>query len=84
MLASGRGGREALPKPAGHRHAGAGLVEVKLADERLHPDLARYQEALGAAHAFQAVLEMPYEDVDVFTERRPVVVPARTLLSQVF
>ncbi len=59
------------------------LVEVKLAEQRLHPDLARYQAALGAAHAFQAVLEMPYEDVDVFHERRPVVVPARTLLSQI-
>jgi hypothetical protein len=58
------------------------LVEVKLAQERLHPELARYQEALGAAHAFQAVLELPYEDVDVFTERRPVIVPARTLLAQ--
>jgi predicted AAA+ superfamily ATPase len=59
------------------------LVEVKLSEERLHPELARYQGALGTAHAFQAVLEMPYEDVDVFKERRPVVVPARTLLSQV-
>ena len=48
----------------------------------MHPDLARYQDALGAAYAFQAALEMPYEDVDVFRERRPVVVPARTLLGR--
>lgn len=60
------------------------LVEVKLAEDRLSPDLARFQEALGTAHAFQVVLELPYEPVDVFGERRPVVVPARTLLSQLF
>lgn len=59
------------------------LVEVKLSEERLHPELARYQGALGAAHAFQAVLELPYEPVDLFEERRPIVVPARTLLSQI-
>ena len=34
--------------------------------------------------AFQAVLEMPFEDADVFAERRPVVVPACTLLSQIW
>jgi hypothetical protein len=48
-----------------------------------HKDLARYQDAPGAAHAFQVVLELPYEGIDVFEEHRPVVVPARTLLSQI-
>ncbi len=59
------------------------LVEVKLAEDRLHKELARFQDALGAPHAFQAVLELPYDAIDVFQERRPVVVPARTLLSQI-
>jgi hypothetical protein len=30
------------------------------------------------------VLDLPYEEVDVFEQKRPVVVPARTLLSQLF
>jgi hypothetical protein len=30
----------------------------------------------------QAVLDMPYGDADCFERREPVVVPARTLLSQ--
>src|SRR5262249_24280298 len=60
------------------------LVEVKSTEERLSPDLARYQEALGTSHAFQVVFDLPYEPVDVFEERRPVVVPARTFLSQLF
>lgn len=58
------------------------LVEVKLAETRLHPDLARYQQVLGGTHAFQVVLELPFEPVDAFAARQPVVVPARTLLSQ--
>lgn len=60
------------------------LVEVKSASERLSPDLARFQGQLGAPHAFQCVVELPYVDVDVFERTSPCVVPARTLLSQLF
>ena len=36
----------------------------------------------GAPHAFQVVIGLPFEPVDCFAARRPVVVPARTFLSQ--
>lgn len=58
------------------------LVEVKTADTRLAPALAHFQEQTGAPHAFQAVLDLPFEPADCFAAGRPVVVPARTLLSQ--
>jgi hypothetical protein len=35
-----------------------------------------------APHAYQVVLDLPYEPADCFTIHRPVVVPARTFLSQ--
>jgi len=58
------------------------LVEVKRSDERLSPDLLRFQRQIAAPHAFQVVLELPYRAFDPFEERGPIVVPARTLLSQ--
>jgi predicted AAA+ superfamily ATPase len=58
------------------------LVEVKLSDRTLSPALKDFQNALGARHAFQAVIDLPYEDVDCFGHRAPTVVPARTFLSQ--
>lgn len=59
------------------------LVEVKVADERLSPHLTRFQRALAAPYAFQVVLQAPYVAADCFERPRPpLVVPARTLLSQ--
>jgi len=58
------------------------LVEVKLSDTRLSSSLARYQQQTKARHAFQVVLDLPDERADCFTIHRPVVVPARTFLSQ--
>jgi hypothetical protein len=58
------------------------LVEAKTSDTHLSPSLAHFQRQIGAPHAFQAVLDLPFEDADCFVERGPVVVPARTLLSQ--
>lgn len=58
------------------------LVEVKTSDTRLAPSLAYFQSQTGAPHAFQAVLNLPFEGLDCFTAERPIVVPARTLLSQ--
>ncbi len=58
------------------------LVEVKASATKLSPALRHFQEQTGAAHAFQAVIHLPYEDVDCFTMVRPVTVPALTLLSQ--
>lgn len=58
------------------------LVEVKKSDESISPNLAFYQKATGARHAFQVVYDAPYVDVDCFSRTDPVVVPARTFLSQ--
>ena len=58
------------------------LVEVKKADTALSPSLAHFQAQTDAAHAFQAVLDLPFEAVDCFATTKPSVVPARTLLSQ--
>lgn len=59
------------------------LVEAKHADDALSPALGRFQAQLGAPHAFQVVLELPFERADAFERPRgPVVVPASTLLSQ--
>ena len=58
------------------------LVEMKTSDSRLSPSLAHFQAQVGAPHAFQAVLNLPYEPVDCFAANHPVVVPARTLMSQ--
>jgi hypothetical protein len=58
------------------------LVEAKLRDTALSPSLGRFQGRLKAAHAFQVVVELPYVDADCFARHEPVVVPARTFLSQ--
>jgi len=59
------------------------LVEVKYRDEALAKSLAYFQDALRAPHAFQVVVDSEYVDADCFAvPRPPVVVPAKTLLSQ--
>ena len=58
------------------------LVEAKTSDAHLAPALAHFQAQTSAPHAFQVVLDLPFQKVDCFTATHPVVVPARTLLSQ--
>jgi hypothetical protein len=58
------------------------LAEVKLSDPNLSSSLAYFQGQTKAAHAFQVVLNLPYEPADCFRIHRPVVVPAKTFLSQ--
>jgi len=58
------------------------LLEVKLSDPNLSSSLAYFQGQTKAAHAFQVVFKLPYEPADCFRIHRPVVVPARTFLSQ--
>jgi predicted AAA+ superfamily ATPase len=58
------------------------LVEVKHADTKLSTNLAYYKEVTGAEHAFQVVLDLAYEPINCFDYKHPVVVPARTFLSQ--
>jgi len=58
------------------------LVEVKLSDTTLSPSLAHFQAQTKAPHAFQVVINLPYEPADCFKAGQPVVVPAKTFLSQ--
>ncbi len=59
------------------------LVEAKKADDRLSPALAHFQQQTKAPYAFQVVLDADYVDADCFARpRAPLVVPARTFLSQ--
>jgi predicted AAA+ superfamily ATPase len=59
------------------------LVEVKYANNQgINPALYHFQKQLQAPHAFQVVIDMPYVDMDCFTQHTPTIVPARTLLSQ--
>ena len=58
------------------------LVEVKHANDRLSPALAYFQKQLKAPHAFQLVIDREYVAANPFTHHEPIIVPARTLLSQ--
>ena len=59
------------------------LVEVKLQDQNISPTLKHYQEQTNASFAFQVVVNADYADADCFAKPRgPIVVPARTFLSQ--
>lgn len=58
------------------------LIEVKMSEKTLSRPLVDFQEGLRVPHAFQVVIDLPYENVDCFGCNRPVVVPARTFLSQ--
>jgi predicted AAA+ superfamily ATPase len=49
---------------------------------RLNPALRHFQECTRAAHAFHVVLDGPFSPTDCFEQSEPVVVSARTLLSQ--
>jgi len=59
------------------------LVEVKHSDDSLSPALEYYQRQVHAPYAFQVVLAANYVDIDCFAKPgRPLIVPARTFLSQ--
>jgi predicted AAA+ superfamily ATPase len=58
------------------------LVEVKVSETELSPHLFHFQKQTGAPHAFQAVLALDFQEVDCFSRKQPVVVPMKTLLSQ--
>ncbi len=59
------------------------VVEVKHRDESLDASIKYYQDRIKAPFAFQVVVDAEYVDADCFAASRgPVVVPARTFLSQ--
>ncbi len=59
------------------------LVEAKYSDNKgISPSLYYFQEQLKVPHAFQVVIDMPYVNKDCFSSNVPIIVPARTFLSQ--
>ncbi len=59
------------------------LVEAKASDNGgLSKSLFHYQNLTGAEHALQVVFDLPYEAGNCFASSRPLIVPARTFLSQ--
>jgi predicted AAA+ superfamily ATPase len=58
------------------------LAEVKMSDKTLSPSLGYFQAQTNAQHAFQVVMNLPFQQADCFRIHRPVAVPARTFLSQ--
>ncbi len=59
------------------------LLEVKVKDDTLSPSLKYYQDLLKVPYAFQAVMEADFVEADCFSViGRPILVPARTFLSQ--
>ncbi len=60
------------------------LVEAKHGRPGLSPHLAYFQKQTGARHAFQVSIDADYVDADCFSHTTPIVVPAKTLFSQLF
>lgn len=59
------------------------LVEVKRQEEAISSSLKHYQDRIKAPYAFQVVLDADYVEADCFASPRgPLVVPAKTFLSQ--
>ena len=59
------------------------LVEVKSSGKaQLSRHLGSFQQKTGAQHALQVAMDMDYVDADCFAAQRPVIVPAKTFLSQ--
>jgi len=58
------------------------LAEVKTSLQNISPHLEYFQQMIQAKHAFQVTIKMPYQDLDLFTTNKPIVVPAVTFLSQ--
>ena len=59
------------------------LAETKRRDESMSRSLRHYQERLGAPFAFQVTVDAGYVDEDCFARPGlPLIVPARTFLSQ--
>ena len=59
------------------------LVESKSSDNHgITPALHYFQQQTNAQHAFQVVFEKEFVDKDCFSVTTPVIVPAKTFLSQ--
>jgi len=60
------------------------LVEVKNSnDTKISKNLHIFKEMIGAKHSFQVVLNKDFVNVNCFDYTEPVIVPAKTFLSQI-
>ena len=59
------------------------LVEAKQSDSAsLSRHLEIFQQQTKAKHAFQVVIDLDYINADCFSYQKPIIVPAKTFLSQ--
>jgi len=58
------------------------LVEVKTKAKGISSALYHFQEETQAPHAFQVAFDLPFVNKNCFEEKGPILVPARTFLSQ--
>jgi predicted AAA+ superfamily ATPase len=59
------------------------IVEAKTSkDEGISKSLYYFQEMTKAPHAFQVVFDADYIEADCFAHHQPIIVPAKTFLSQ--
>lgn len=59
------------------------IVEVKTsANKQLSKNLVHFKNSLNLKHAFQVVFDLDFVDLDCFAEKEPIIVPAKTFLSQ--
>jgi predicted AAA+ superfamily ATPase len=59
------------------------IVEVKSSmNQKLSPNLEVFRKQLNLEHVFQVAIDGEYVDQDAFSVSKPVIVPAKTFLSQ--
>jgi predicted AAA+ superfamily ATPase len=58
------------------------LVEVKSGDKNISKSLIHFKNLIEVEHAFQVDFSKDFVDVDCFSIKEPVIVPAKTFLSQ--
>ena len=58
------------------------IVEVKTKATGLSSALYHFQKELSIPHAFQIAFDLPFVQKNCFEEQGPILVPARTFLSQ--
>jgi len=59
------------------------LVEVKNSNNRgITKALQKFHQELKTEHAFQVCMDLDYVEADCFAQKSPLIVPARTFLSQ--
>lgn len=58
------------------------LVEVKTKTQGISTALYHFQKEIKAPHAFQVTFNLPFTNKNCFEEKGPILVPAKTFLSQ--